>query len=105
MTGSGLFSINLICEDGKYIYFGQFSVSHWEPSTGVRTYIDVKEITFKDSSGKAVTKDLTDKGGYICILDSEFEDFQVIDSSNKVALDYATYKRQEYPIYNCEYME
>lgn len=102
---SGGLSINHIEADGRHIYFGTITDTHWNPVDDTVTSLDWQTLCITDEEGNVFELDVSEKGGYICILDSEMSDFYAVDQSGAVCLTYSTFRSQGYPISECLLVE
>lgn len=95
-TVSGGISINHLETDGKHIYFGTVSNSHWNPAENVVNYFIPDRLRLTDGSGVSV--EVTVSEGYLVIMDEAMMDFQLLDRKGMVCLDRETYLAQGYSV-------
>ena len=93
---SGGLSINHIERDGQHIYFGSCSDYHWDSIADKRIPIDWLELRVFGESNESTLINMSGKLGYLCILNTPMTNFQVVDQSGTVCLDYSAYFAQKY---------
>lgn len=84
--------------EGRYIYFGGVSDYHWDSQKDVRIPIAWQTLRFTDEDGNSVDMDMTEKLGYLCILDAPLADFHAINQDGSICLDYSAYQNQKLSI-------
>ena len=79
---SGGLSVNHIVDGDKHIYFGTVSDYHWMPASDSRIPINWKSLFIIDENGTEYEIEMTDKEGYLCVLDAPMEHFDVIEHND-----------------------
>ena len=94
---SGGLSVNYIVDDGKYIYFGTISDSHWVPEEDTQIPLEWNVLVFFDDEGNQKIVNLGSHG-YLCVMDEPAADFWVAAKDGSVPLTMEQYLEQGYTV-------
>lgn len=102
---SGGISINHLETDGRHIYFGTVSDSHWDPIENITQNYTPKSLYLTDEAGVVAELDISGEGGYLCVLDAPLADFRLIGHDGKLCLDYELYRIQGYTVEERQWLD